>query len=55
MKSNRFNIILKKLSLQSGQEKLHIASQLTQFVNQLRTQGNLYAKKRSVLRSRATA
>lgn len=55
MKRDAFNKVLHKLSLQKGEEKLHLASQLHQFVRKLQTEGELYAKKQSVIRSRATA
>ncbi|MBI2430541.1 MAG: hypothetical protein HYV39_00835 [Candidatus Levybacteria bacterium] len=55
MKKDAFSNLLYKLSKQSGQEKLRISFQLSQFVRQLRKQGELYAKKKQGFKPRATA
>lgn len=51
----QFLKILRLLSKQNGQEKLRIAFTLSEFVRQLRTQGNMYAKKKQLTHTRTTA
>lgn len=55
MKRAIFTNLLQKLYFQSGQEKLRIAFKLSQFVKQLRAQGDLYVNKKSAIRSRTIA
>lgn len=47
MKNTRFSKILKRLAEQSPEKKLRIAFNLWQFVDDLRTQGKNYAKRKA--------
>ncbi len=55
MKTKAFNKIMHRLSLQKGEEKLKLAFKLSEFVRRLHREGEMYAKKQSATRSRATA
>lgn len=55
MQTKAFNKILHRLSLQKGEEKLKFAFKLSEFVRRLHREGEMYAKKQSATRSRATA
>ncbi|EKD86043.1 MAG: hypothetical protein ACD_37C00503G0002 [uncultured bacterium] len=55
MKKRDFDKLLHKLSLQKGEEKLRLSSQLYQFTRQLRAIGELYGQRQSINKSRTTA
>ncbi len=55
MKKGDFNSILHKLSLQKGEEKLRLAFKLNQFVVKLQKEGELYASRQSIARSRTAS
>lgn len=47
MKKADFSAVLKRLAKQTPEEKLRIAFNLWQFVNDLKTQGESYAKRKT--------
>lgn len=55
MKEGDFKKILHRLSLQKGEEKLKLAFRLSQFVLKLQKEGDLYAKRQSVIKSRTAS